>query len=52
MTIATALRKIADNLRDYADEIEAGHVVPSDDLRLEARRITIQADDMDEGLHE
>lgn len=46
--IAPALHKIAAFIEDLAKELEAGHVIPSDDLRLAARRLLAQAEMMDE----
>jgi hypothetical protein len=45
--IAPALRKIAERLQAIAAELEAGHIVPSDDVRLEVRRLAAQAEMMD-----
>lgn len=45
-----ALHKIAEFVKALADEVEKGEVVASDDIRLEARRLVVQADDMDAGL--
>lgn len=45
-----ALHKIAEFVKALADEVEKGEVVASDDLRLAARRLVVQADDMDAGL--
>lgn len=50
--IAPALRKIADYIQALAAEMEAGHVVPSDEVRLAAKRLDAQAEMMDEGLGE
>jgi hypothetical protein len=46
--IAPALRKIAERLTALADEIDAGHVIASDDIRIEVRRLAAQAEMMDE----
>jgi hypothetical protein len=46
--IAPALHKIADYLKDLAVAIERGEVIPSDDLRLAARRLEAQAEMLDE----
>ena len=46
--IAASIRKIAEYLASVADDIEAGQVVPSDDVRLAARRLLAQAEMMDE----
>ena len=45
--IAPALRKIAAKLIDLAVEEEAGHIIASDDVRLEARRLLNQAEMLD-----
>lgn len=50
--IAPAVQKISDFLAAIAREMEAGQVVPSDDLRLAARRLEAQAEMMDEGIAE
>lgn len=43
---------IIDRLTSYRAELEAGHIIASDDLRLEARRLSTLAETMDEGLAE
>ena len=52
MNVAGTLRGIIDRLAKHAAELEAGHIVPSDDLRLEARRLVMQAEAMDLDLAE
>ena len=44
------LHKIAELVKALADEVEQGELVASDDIRLAARRLVVQADDMDAGL--
>lgn len=44
------LTDIADRLDAIATELDAGHPVDPDALRLEARRIRIQVEMGDEGL--
>lgn len=46
--IAPALHKIAAFIDALANEIEAGHIIPSDDIRLAARRLLAQAEMLDE----
>ena len=48
--IAPALRKIAEFLTELAKEIEGGHLIASDDIRLAAKRLNAQAEMLDEGL--
>lgn len=50
--IAPALHKIAERLERAACELDAGHIVASDELRVEARRLMMQAEMLDEGLAE
>jgi len=45
-----ALHKIAKFVKALADEVEKGELIASDDIRLAARRLVVQADDMDAGL--
>ena len=45
-----ALHKIADFIKALADEADKGELIASDDIRLAARRLVVQADDMDAGL--
>ena len=45
-----ALHKIAEFIKALADEVDKGELIASDDLRLAARRLVVQADDMDAGL--
>lgn len=44
------LTDIADRLDAIATELDAGHLVDPDDIRLEARRIRMQVEMGDEGL--
>lgn len=46
------LTDIADRLDAIATELDAGHLVDPDDIRLEARRIRMQIEMGDEGLLE
>ena len=45
-----ALHKIADFIKAVADEVDKGELIASGDIRLAARRLVVQADDMDAGL--
>lgn len=45
-----ALHKIAEFVKALADEVDKGELIASDDIRLAARRLVVQADDMDAGL--
>ena len=45
-----ALHKIADFIKALADEVDKGELIASDAIRLAARRLVVQADDMDAGL--
>jgi len=45
-----ALRKIAEDLRNAAAEIEAGHPVSPDIITTAARRLEAQAEMIEEGL--
>ncbi len=45
-----ALHKIADFIKALADEVDKAELIASDDIRLAARRLVVQADDMDAGL--
>lgn len=44
------LLDIADRLEAIAKELDAGHLIDPDDIRLEARRIRMQAEMGEEGL--
>ena len=44
------LLDIADRLDAIATELDAGHLIDPDDIRLEARRLRMQAEMEDEGL--
>jgi hypothetical protein len=50
--IARALRKLAAQLIAMADEMDAGHIVASDELRTVMRRLGTQCEMMDEGIAE
>ena len=44
------LLDIATRLEAIAKELDAGHLIDPDDIRLEARRIRMQAEMEEEGL--
>lgn len=46
----TALNNIAERLDAIANELDAGHLIDPDDIRLEARRIRMQVEMGEEGL--
>jgi hypothetical protein len=49
-TTAKMLLGIVDRILAMANGIAQGQTVASDDLRLEARRLLVEADDMDAGI--
>ena len=46
------LLDIATRLESIAKELDAGHLIDPDDIRLEARRLRMQVEMGDEGLLE
>jgi hypothetical protein len=49
-TTSRMLQGVADRILALSVEIAQGQTVASDDLRLEARRLLVKADDMDAGI--
>lgn len=47
----TALNAIAERLEVLAGEIDNGNTIEPDSLRIEARRIRMQIEMIEEGLH-